>query len=94
MLVRYDPTGSAVDPLAGLELDAKVAPWLVDDVIDSYVSWREECEALGAAYGRWSSCEWADRHLAVAAYRAAVEREERAAHVYRECAERLTASEQ
>ena len=92
MEVRYHATGAALNPLPGVRSDPGVPPWLLDDLIDSYVSWREESLELVAAYGRWSSCECADRPLAVAAYTAAVDREERAADVYRECVERLTVS--
>ena len=92
MEVRYQRTGAVLNPLPDVRSDPKVAPWLVDDLIDSYVSWREESLELAAAYGRWSSCERSDRPLAVAAYTAAVDREERAADVYRECVERLTVS--
>ena len=92
MEVQYHATGAALNPLPGVRSDPGVPPWLLDDLIDSYVSWREESLELAAAYGRWSSCECADRPLAVAAYTAAVDREERAADVYRECVERLTVS--
>jgi hypothetical protein len=92
MEVRYNPTGAALNPLPGVQSNLTVPSWLVDDLIDSYVSWREESHELTAAYGRWSSCDRADRPLAVAAYTAAVDREERAADVYRECVARVTVS--
>jgi hypothetical protein len=57
----------------------------IDRLIDSYVAWREECETVEAAYERWSESE---RSLAYAAYRAALDREAKAAGVYRLAATR------
>ena len=62
---------------------------LVDAFIESYVSWREQCAELKSAYASWSSGR-GDNDLAFAIYRAELEFEEHAAHVYRESAERLT----
>lgn len=61
----------------------------VDALIDTYAEWREECEAVERAYGRWADCERAERHFAYAAYRAALDREEKAAAVYRVAVARL-----
>jgi hypothetical protein len=55
---------------------------LVDDAIDAYVDWREECRFVWDAYRRWSSACRADAALAFAAYAAALDREERAAAAY------------
>ena len=55
----------------------------VDALIDTYVAWREECTVLKRAYERWTGSERAERGLAYAAYRAALDREEKAATVYR-----------
>jgi len=54
----------------------------VDALIDSYVEWREECDAVEAAYERWVESERPGRDLSYAAYRASVDREEKAATVY------------
>jgi hypothetical protein len=54
----------------------------VDAFVESYVDWREECRALEAAYARWERAERPGRDLAFAAYRAALDREEKAAHVF------------
>jgi hypothetical protein len=54
----------------------------VDAYIESYVEWREECEDLRGAYHRWAVCGRLDRDLAFRAYRAALDREEKAALVY------------
>jgi hypothetical protein len=61
----------------------------VDALIDTYVEWREECETVERAYGRWTGCERAERHFAYAAYRAALDREEKAASVYQVAATQL-----
>lgn len=55
---------------------------LVDGAIDAYVEWREECDTVWGAYERWARADAADAQSAFAAYRAAVDREERASDVY------------
>jgi hypothetical protein len=59
-----------------------------DGFIESYVCWREACEDVGAAYGRWRSAEPAERELAFGGYRAALDREECAARIHSDWAER------
>jgi hypothetical protein len=66
-----------------------VSPWLNDEFVESYASWREESAAVRSAYERWASADARDRALASAAYRAALDREGHAAGAYRECAERI-----
>lgn len=65
---------------------------LVDDLIDSYVSWREQCSAVSIAYLTWVEAVPEDRDDAYAAYVATVDREERAAADYRLLVERLQVS--
>ncbi len=62
--------------------NTKVRPELIDVMMDVYVDWREECIALRNAYERWSSVGVAERGLAFAAYRAALDREDWASAVY------------
>jgi hypothetical protein len=62
---------------------------LVDACIDSYIEWREECENLAGAYDRWAGSRRRDRRLAFPAYRAALDREEKAALVYEVMVERV-----
>ena len=62
---------------------------LIDAYIESYVEWREGCADLHGAYRRWSLSEPPDRDLAFLAYRAALDREEKAALVYERVAEQL-----
>jgi hypothetical protein len=65
---------------------------VADEFFDSYLRWREACEDLRTAYDRWHTCEPPQRFLAFDGYRAALDREERAAHTHSDLAERLGAS--
>jgi len=56
---------------------------LVDALIGVYVSWREECVAVTRAYQDWTAAQAWDRKLAHGAYVAALDREEKAAMIYR-----------
>ena len=62
---------------------------MVDETIDAYVDWREECTHVWEACRRWESAEGADAALAFRAYVAALDREERASEVYAELIGRL-----
>src|SRR4051794_31683478 len=55
---------------------------LVDWFLESYVFWRESCEAVGAAYENWVNCDAERRGRAFEDYRAALDWEERAAEVH------------
>ena len=55
---------------------------LVDEFTESWVCWREACEDVRGAYERWGQCKPAQRDLAFASYRAALDREDQAARVY------------
>jgi hypothetical protein len=65
---------------------------LVDEAIDACVDWGEECASVWDAYARWTSAHATDSPLAFSAYRAALDREERAAHVYAELMTRVSAA--
>src|SRR3954469_9242196 len=65
---------------------------LADKFIESWVCWREACEAVHSAYARWQQCEAAHRGHAFEGYRAALDREEQAAHVHSMCAGRVGAA--
>ena len=58
---------------------------------DAYVDWREERAAVWLAYDGWTSAPRADAAVAFAAYRAALDREERSAEVYGRLVMRLVA---
>ncbi len=62
---------------------------LVDELMDLYISWREECDAVAASYENWSASERRDNQLAFSAYIAAMDREEHAAATYRGAVERI-----
>jgi hypothetical protein len=65
-------------------------PPSVDELMERYVCWREECQVVNTAFERWGSrLGRRDRHFAFLAYGAALEREERAAQAYREFGDRL-----
>ena len=68
---------------------AKRRSALADEFLESYVRWREACEDVGAAYRRWMNSMPAQRGLGFAAYRAALDREERASRVHSEWAARV-----
>jgi hypothetical protein len=48
----------------------------------SYASWREASDGVAEAYRSWAAAPRGERFLAHAAYLAALEREQRAAHTY------------
>jgi hypothetical protein len=62
---------------------------MVDEAMDAYVDWREECHRVWEAYERWLDAARADTAFASLAYVAALDREERAAEVYAELINRL-----
>ena len=55
---------------------------LLDATNDAYADWLAESFAVEHLYARWSDATRGERALAFAAYRAALEREERAAEVH------------
>ena len=57
---------------------------LLDEAVDAYVDWRGESTEVWDAYERWRHAPAADAPFAFSAYCAAVDREERASHVYAE----------
>jgi hypothetical protein len=62
---------------------------IVDECLESYVSWREACEDVRAAYEYWDACRPPQRAIAFGGYRAALDREEDAARVHSYLAARL-----
>jgi hypothetical protein len=64
---------------------------LLDEAVDAYVDWREESAEVWGAYERWRHAPAADAPFAFSAYCAAVDREERASHVYAELMTRAAA---
>jgi hypothetical protein len=62
--------------------NAAVGRRVIDDLLEGYVSWREECHAVALAYERWIAADRGEGALAYAAYLAALDREEHAARTY------------
>ena len=54
-----------------------------DVFVERYVEWREACDALDSAYREWVASRRSARSIAFATYRAALDREEKAAFEYR-----------
>jgi hypothetical protein len=64
---------------------SRLARWRsasTDEFLESYICWREACEDVRSAYGRWATCASGERALGFAAYRAALEREELASGIH------------
>jgi hypothetical protein len=69
---------------------SQISPVLNDDLMDLYVEWRQECIVVRNAHVRWSSSPVAEQESAFAAYRAALDREERATAVYADRLQRIS----
>lgn len=54
----------------------------IDELLEHYIFWREECYAIQLAYQSWADSSLGERRLAYAGYVAALDREERAARTY------------
>jgi hypothetical protein len=65
--------------------------WAIDELLERYVSWREECHTVWLAYQRWIDSDRGELGLAYAGYRAALDREEQAARSYADHVERVGA---
>jgi hypothetical protein len=69
--------------------DTAVGRRAVDEVLECYLSWSEECHAVRLAYQRWVDSAQAEGRLGYAAYVAALDREDRAARIYADHMERF-----
>jgi hypothetical protein len=67
-----------------IDSDTLLGRSLVDLLLECYVCWREECQAVWLAHQSWADADRAELGLAYAAYLAALDREERAARAYAE----------
>ena len=63
--------------------------WAIDEMLERYISWREECAAVQMAYQQWADSGRREWGLAYAGYLAALDREERAAGTYAGHVERV-----
>ncbi len=66
--------------------------WLLDELVEAYVSWREECSAVWAAYSIWSDAPSGDAADLYATYSTALDREQRASEHYARRVRRVGAS--
>jgi hypothetical protein len=64
----------------------------VDELMDDYVSWRETCAGVAAAYENWRCAKRQDQKLAFGGYVASLDREEQAARAYQAAVARLAAA--
>jgi hypothetical protein len=70
-------------------MNNSVTKRLVDDTIDAYVDWREQCARVRAAYRRWSTAPRIHLTEAFDEYLAALNDEEDAADQYAQLIGRL-----
>jgi hypothetical protein len=64
---------------------------LMDDVVDAYVDWREQCGRVWLAYHAWSCAAPRDGRLRFAAYLAELDQEHRTTEAYAAMIARLSA---
>jgi hypothetical protein len=69
--------------------DHSVREQLIDEAFARYLDWLAQSEAVKAAYRVWSRAPRTDAALPFAAYGAALDREERAATLYRSVIDRV-----
>ena len=63
----------------------------LDTMMDSYMSWRDHSRAVDESYRRWNHSTAGDRRAAYDEYLTALDREERAAHGYKDTLEHTQA---
>jgi hypothetical protein len=71
------------------QFDQSPREQLIDEAFARYLDWLAESEAVNAAYAVWSKGAPTDGAAPFAAYGAALDREERAASVYRSVIDRV-----
>jgi hypothetical protein len=71
------------------DLGGAVRERLADEVIETYVSWREACVAVEWTYAEWCRTPRDDRRLAHALHVSALDREECAAQAHRDAVEHV-----
>jgi hypothetical protein len=57
---------------------------LIDEMLERYVDWREQCVAVAETYERWSNGSIDNRKLGFEVYKAALDLEEHASLIYAE----------
>jgi hypothetical protein len=71
------------------DLETVLGRRAIDELLEGYVSWREECDAVRLAYRRLADSRPSERRLTYAGYLAALDREEHAARVYADHVDRV-----
>lgn len=56
--------------------------YALDDIVESYVDWREQARSVWAAYSLWDRASPDDAGLRFAAYLAALDQEQRTCEVH------------
>jgi hypothetical protein len=69
--------------------DSALARSAIDELLERYVSWLEECQAVRVAYRRWADSRRGERRESYAVYLAALDREQVAASTYARHIERV-----
>ena len=97
---RHRQPGRGLDAADGVgRTELEVAPLrteqapaqIIDDFLETYVSWREQCERVRSAYAEWIRADSSARAYAFAVYGAALDQEESAANCHGESSERVRA---
>jgi hypothetical protein len=70
----------------------RATAWIEDQFVEAYVCWREACADVRGAYALLDRSRRRDRGLALAAFDAALDREQSAARAYGDAADRLSRS--
>jgi hypothetical protein len=65
-------------------LSTEIRSELIDELMDRYIDWREECLAVQAAYEHWATGLEEERESAFGGYQAALDREEQASAIFAE----------
>ena len=86
---QRNPRHSFVDSRP--EPDQEAQRRFVDELMDHYVSWREACAAVSAAYEGYERAPRPEQRLAFGAYLAALDREALAARTYQGAVQRISA---
>jgi hypothetical protein len=73
-----------------LGIDTALGRWMIDELLECYVAWREECHAVSLAYQRWVDGARSEAWRAYVGYVAALDREEHAARTYADRIERFS----
>ena len=63
----------------------------VHAAMDAYLGWRDQCETVRDAYGRWTAADESDAALAYQVYATALDGEEQASAEYARLVQRASA---